>query len=36
MSKDKWNKRFAEAGYFYGKEPNLFIREKADMLPEKA
>jgi SAM-dependent methyltransferase len=28
-----WDERFAEAGYFYGTEPNDFLRSVADLIP---
>ncbi|HEX2963240.1 MAG TPA: class I SAM-dependent methyltransferase [Ignavibacteriales bacterium] len=29
---EKWNERFSEEGYAYGKEPNAFFREEIDKL----
>lgn len=29
---DKWNERFSEEGYAYGKEPNTFFKEEIDKL----
>lgn len=29
---DKWNDRFSEEGYAYGKEPNAFFKEEIDKL----
>ena len=29
---EKWNERFSEEGYAYGKEPNLFFKEEIDKL----
>ncbi|HEX2867249.1 MAG TPA: class I SAM-dependent methyltransferase [Ignavibacteriales bacterium] len=29
---DKWNERFSEEGYAYGKEPNAFFKEEIDKL----
>lgn len=36
MSKNKWDERFSKEGYFYGKKPNEFIREKSSLIPEKS
>lgn len=29
---DKWNERFSEEGYAYGKEPNAFFKEEIDKM----
>lgn len=36
MSKNHWNERFSQEGYFYGKHPNEFIKEKSKILPNQA
>lgn len=36
MSKDHWDNSFSEEDYVYGEEPNDFIREQAERLPEHA
>lgn len=28
-----WNERFAKEGYFYGTEPNVYLKEQIDQLP---
>lgn len=34
MSRDHWNNSFSEEDYVYGEEPNDFIGEQAERLPE--
>lgn len=34
MSKNKWDERFSNAQYIYGKTPNEFIRTKSNFLPD--
>lgn len=31
--KSKWNERYKSAAFFYGEEPNDFLKEVADLLP---
>ena len=33
-SADRWDARYADAGYLYGTEPNDFLRDQASALPE--
>jgi SAM-dependent methyltransferase len=33
-SADRWDARYADAGYLYGTEPNDFLRDQAPALPE--
>lgn len=34
MTKEHWNKHFAQETFAYGKEPNAFIQEKGPLLPQ--
>lgn len=36
MKDDFWNQRYAEPGFAYGLEPNLFLKEQVERLPDEA